>query len=187
MIGSAIAVTLVVVIAGVLLRGKSPENVKLYAPSDGPSAGESIAPPTVPATAEPTTTTLVLDWPEMERLGSMVRIDGVDKPVPSAGPVQFELTVGEHELVVLRRGHEAIETRITLGEEEHHYAPRWQTPATAQVDSPDTTLVMPAPPDPAPPVPPESAPASPQPKQPELATAKPEKDSKPSAEPPPDG
>lgn len=149
-IASAIALMLVVVILGAAVWFKSSGNAN-------PDA--SATSPDIPAPAEPSPTTLVLDWPEIQRPGSVIQIDGVQDSVPSAGPVQFKLKPGEHKLVILRRGYEPIEKRITLDKDEYRYVPQWKEPAMARADSPD----------PPPPVPTEPSSSPLQLEQPKLA------------------
>ena len=181
----AVAVTLVVVVGGVAFFLKSPENPPPGALADRLATDVSAAFPGIPAPSVPSTTTLVFDWPEMQRPGSIVQIDGVKEPVPSAGPVQFKLKPGEHELVILRRGYEAIETRITLGEDEYHYVPQWKEPAAALADSPDPSPAGPAEAELAPAVHTEPNPPPPQIEHPKLADDEPEKAPKIAAGPTP--
>lgn len=119
--GGATAAVLVVVavVVGAVLATRSPS--------------QSTGPPS----ASPKPPVLVFDWPESERSGATILVDGRKRVVPASGKVQFRLKPGRHQLVMLRRGYEQIETSMTLAAgETHHYRPQWK-PSEAAVAAAD--------------------------------------------------
>ncbi len=87
--------------------------------SKGPAAGQAE---------------LVLDWPESERRGAAVTIDGDTRSVRASGDIAFSLSPGEHKLLIRRRGFEPIEATVTLtaGQSEH-FAPQFKASEAAAV------------------------------------------------------
>ena len=78
--------------------------------------------------------TLHLDWPQSERSGGSLVIDGQRRAISSAGELQFTLTAGEHKIVALRRGFEPFDATVTLAKgDEEHLAPEWKAPSVAVV------------------------------------------------------
>ncbi|MDX1944915.1 MAG: trypsin-like peptidase domain-containing protein [Pirellulaceae bacterium] len=57
---------------------------------------------------------LVLQWPPADRSEAAVFIDGKKLKVPLTGPVEFPLTSGEHEVVVIRRGYDQIDAKFAV-------------------------------------------------------------------------
>ena len=85
-----------------------------------------------PAAADQEQAVLVLDWPETQRSGAAVYIDGRQQELPRSGPAEFTLKPGPHRVVMLRRGYEQVETRISLkADQRHQYQPRWTEIAAA--------------------------------------------------------
>jgi hypothetical protein len=77
---------------------------------------------------------LVLDWPASERGGAAVYVDDRKQELPQSGPAEFTLKPGTHRIVMLRRGYEQVETRISLGAgQRQHYRPCWTPSAIASV------------------------------------------------------
>jgi S1-C subfamily serine protease len=74
----------------------------------------------------------VLDWPASERSGAAVYIDGRKQELPRSGPAEFTLNPGPHRVVMLRRGYEQVEARVSLkANDRHRYTPRWTGIAAA--------------------------------------------------------
>ncbi len=79
------------------------------------------------ASADQPRSVLVLDWPVSQRSGAAVFIDGRKQSLPRSGRVEFALKPGPHQIVMLRRGYEQVETRMSLNaDQRHHYKPRWK-------------------------------------------------------------
>ena len=85
------------------------------------------------ASADQRQAVLVLDWPETQRSGAAVFIDdGPQQKLPRSGPVEFTLKPGPHRVVMIRRGYEQVETKISLkADQRHQYQPRWTEIAAA--------------------------------------------------------
>lgn len=78
--------------------------------------------------------TLLLDWPQGERSGGAVVIDGKRRAIAATGALKFPLPPGEHKVVALRRGFEPFDTTFNVAPRESTtIAPAW-TPST--VDEP---------------------------------------------------
>jgi S1-C subfamily serine protease len=76
--------------------------------------------------------TLVLDWPQAQRSGGAVKIDGKPYKIPGAGTIKFTLPAGEHQVLFLRRGYEPFDSSVTLAKGElEHLSPRWTAVAAA--------------------------------------------------------
>ncbi|MCE9526694.1 MAG: trypsin-like peptidase domain-containing protein [Planctomycetales bacterium] len=71
---------------------------------------------------------LILDWPELERSGSALSIDGKRMALPTKGEAKYTLPPGAKKLLLQRRGYENVETTLSLtGGETSHYAPKWDS------------------------------------------------------------
>jgi S1-C subfamily serine protease len=71
---------------------------------------------------------LILDWPEQERSGSALSIDGQRMTVPAKGVAKFTLPAGSKTILLQRRGFENVETTLALtGGETSHFAPKWES------------------------------------------------------------
>jgi aspartyl protease family protein len=99
--------------------------------------------PVTPASPEPASSTLVLDWPPSERSGAVVSIDGLEQPVPASGEATFSVRPGEHEIVIKRRGYEPLKMRMAFeAGAHHHYQPQWSPVASSQME-PETASAEP--------------------------------------------
>lgn len=79
---------------------------------------------------------LVLDWPESHRNGAAVLIDGQRHKLPRSGSVEFALEPGRHRIVMLRRGYQQVDARISLkANDRQRYRPRW-TPSESAAFGP---------------------------------------------------
>ncbi|WP_425617268.1 trypsin-like peptidase domain-containing protein [Anatilimnocola sp. NA78] len=80
------------------------------------------------AAAAKSTGKLVIDWAEDERkAGGAVLINSKREIMLSKGELYFDLTAGEHDLLLQRRGYEQIETKITITKgETTTYKPEWK-------------------------------------------------------------
>lgn len=68
----------------------------------------------------------VLDWPEDQRAEAAVFIDGVQKPVPASGPVEYKVPPSLHRVLLVRRGFEPLELfRAFKRGEPFRYTPEW--------------------------------------------------------------
>lgn len=82
---------------------------------------------------------LVLDWPESDRSGAKLVVDGQGATFPSKGPVELKLPPGKHSFVIMRRGYESITASVTLAASETTtYEPEWKASAVqiAKTDKP---------------------------------------------------
>ncbi|MDX1944691.1 MAG: trypsin-like peptidase domain-containing protein [Pirellulaceae bacterium] len=71
--------------------------------------------------------TLLIDWPDDERAGASLTIDGQKKTVLPHGPLRFLLSAGSHRLSLLRRGFEPVESEVTLASgQTQTYRPQWR-------------------------------------------------------------
>ena len=87
---------------------------------------------------------LVLDWPELDRVGSALSIDGKRVTLPAKGEAKFTLPPGPKKLILQRRGFTQVETEVSLASgETSHFAPKWEAlvasaPGTKAETSPKT-------------------------------------------------
>jgi S1-C subfamily serine protease len=65
-------------------------------------------------TAGTQATKLVFSWPEDERKGAAVFLDGKKQKLPLTGDVEFKLAKGKHDVIIVRRGFDQIEESIDL-------------------------------------------------------------------------
>jgi tetratricopeptide (TPR) repeat protein len=101
---------------------------------DEPVAGKSKKPNTPTTTGG--ATQLVLDWPESERRGAAVTIDGETRPVQASGDVKFSLAPGEHKVLIRRRGYEPIETNASLARgETERFKPEFKASSVAPIET----------------------------------------------------
>jgi predicted Zn finger-like uncharacterized protein len=92
-----------------------------------PAARSETAPQSSPPAVAPGEAALVLHWPEADRKGAAVTIDGKKQSLPVQGPIQFGLAAGDHRVVLQRRGYEQIEVAFSLKSgDKHTYTPEWQ-------------------------------------------------------------
>lgn len=94
---------------------------------DSASPDNAIASETSePELETPATSYIVFDWPENDRPGSSVLLDGTKTSVPSTGDVEFEVQPGPHKIVIIRSGFSPIETTlVTESGQRHEYCPQW--------------------------------------------------------------
>lgn len=70
---------------------------------------------------------LVLDWPEQERRGAAISIDGKRMALPASGEARFTLNPGPKKLLLQRRGFANVETTLPLASgETARFAPKWE-------------------------------------------------------------
>jgi S1-C subfamily serine protease len=70
---------------------------------------------------------LVFDWPESDRLGAKLDIDGKPQQVPNDGAVEFELPQGKHRISIRRIGKANVEQTVVLKQDERHlFKPEWK-------------------------------------------------------------
>jgi S1-C subfamily serine protease len=90
--------------------------------------------------------TLNVDWPQDQRSGGSLVIDGQREAIASAGSLKFTLRPGEHRVVMLRRGFEPFEATVTLAPgQDEHLVPQWTTASVAVVPPPGVGTPAPAP------------------------------------------
>lgn len=143
---SAACAVLLIVVVGVFPWLSSQDGSAAKAPARRPTPPPSEPAPVPPASPEPSRSTLVLDWPQGERLDSMVYIDGSEQPLPTSGDAKFAVRPGEHTVLIERRGYEPIEIRMTFEEGgHHHYRPEWKQVALARLDPGQSAPVEPPP------------------------------------------
>lgn len=83
---------------------------------------------------------LVLDWPESERRGAAVTIDGDTQPVRASGDIKFDLSPGEHKLLIRRRGFEPIEATVSVSPgQTERFSPEFKASEVAAAVSPSVT------------------------------------------------
>lgn len=79
-------------------------------------------------------TSLAIDWPEGERKGAALTIDGHDQSLDRPGPLDVPLAEGTHRLTIRRRGYEQIDYGFTLRRgEQHRFRPDWKESAFPQL------------------------------------------------------
>ncbi|MFM9114566.1 MAG: trypsin-like peptidase domain-containing protein [Planctomycetota bacterium] len=82
-------------------------------------------------------TSLLINWPEGDRKGALLKINGQDQALAAAGPLTFPLTEGSHRLTILRRGFEQIDYGFTLRKgEQHTFQPDWTESSIAHLTKP---------------------------------------------------
>ena len=70
---------------------------------------------------------LILDWPEQERRGSAISIDGKRVALPAVGEARFTLNPGPKKLLLQRRGYGNVEATLPLASgETSHFKPKWE-------------------------------------------------------------
>lgn len=73
-----------------------------------------------------TQTTIAIDWPESERTGGIIEINGRANPVPKTGPVVITGRPGHRRIALKRTGYEDIATEFTLlSGESRSLQPDW--------------------------------------------------------------
>lgn len=88
--------------------------------------------------------TLVLDWPQAQRSGGAVKIDGKPYKIPAAAAIKFTLSPGEHQVVALRRGYEPFDTTFNVVKgQETTIAPIWKESTPSLVTRPDDPFPIP--------------------------------------------
>lgn len=97
-------------------------------------AGRPGAPPTV----------LAFDWPESQRQGATLEINGVPRAVPATGPVEFPCEPGEVRVVAALPGFERVEQAVAVASGGRTvFAPLWREsppPEPAAVPADDSAL-----------------------------------------------
>ncbi|MCA9219299.1 MAG: trypsin-like peptidase domain-containing protein, partial [Planctomycetales bacterium] len=69
---------------------------------------------------------LVLDWPESDRQGASMLLDGQPVTFSASGPVEVTMSPGQHRLLLRRRGYEPIEYGFSVAAgERHRYTTEW--------------------------------------------------------------
>ncbi len=92
-------------------------------------AFDSIPAPETPSV--PKVTQLVFDWPETDRDGAFLEIDGSTYTVPPKGPLSERLAPGNHNVVLRRLGFAKIELTVALAkDQQRQIKPDWK-PASA--------------------------------------------------------
>jgi S1-C subfamily serine protease len=72
-------------------------------------------------------THLVFDWPENERLGAKLEIDGTSREIPLHGSMDFELPTGYHRIALRRLGNPEINQTVLLKDgERFQFKPEWK-------------------------------------------------------------
>ncbi len=76
-------------------------------------------------------TTLIVDWPESERNGGNVQVDGVRLALPATGELQFKRSGGRRSLRLSRDGYESVEQTWDLPSGGvATFTPEWRPTAT---------------------------------------------------------
>jgi len=121
-----LAVVAGLVVAAVLMFGDGGDQVaKGKKGKGGPTGGKAE---------------LILDWPESDRRGAAVTIDGDTQSVRASGDVKFALTPGEHTVLIRRRGFEPIEAKVTLAAgETERFSPSFKASEVAAAVAPAAT------------------------------------------------
>ena len=110
--GSVAALIAVAVVVGIMWGGGG----------DGPNGSTA----TVSGKGE-----LTLVWPESERTGAKIQVDGKEMDLPASGPVSYLVSAGQRRVVILRRGYEQVETHVLVPEKDKiEFAPEFK-PAIA--------------------------------------------------------
>ena len=110
--GSIAAVAAVLVVAFIALGG------------NGGSTADARAKAGVP-------THLVFDWPENERFGAKLEIDGAAREIPLSGVMDFELPTGKHHIALRQLGHAKIDETVQLKfGERYEFKPEWKAAET---------------------------------------------------------
>jgi S1-C subfamily serine protease len=110
--GSIAAVAAVLVVAFIALGG------------NGGSTADAPAKTGVP-------THLVFDWPENERFGAKLEIDGAAREIPLSGAMDFELPTGKHHIALRQLGHAKIDETVQLKiGERYEFKPEWKPAET---------------------------------------------------------
>jgi hypothetical protein len=79
---------------------------------------------------------ILLDWPEADRVGAVIHIDGkkreADRSVVSSPEVALTLPAGEHQLLIERRGFKPFGQKVALvAGEDLNLRPTWEKDAQA--------------------------------------------------------
>jgi len=99
-------------------------------------AGGKPPGPQPPAAGQPKSV-LVLDWPEDQRRGGGVSIDGRERELPESGEISFTLEPGPHKITMMRRGYEQVEESVDLEPGGRRpYRPQWK-PLAVALSNPD--------------------------------------------------
>jgi len=81
-------------------------------------------------------TVLILDWPDDQRKGAVVELDGKEKKLPESGKVKYKVEPGDHKLKLIRRGYDQIEVSLSVDKgEQRTYKPKWEE-VVAAFDAP---------------------------------------------------
>ena len=108
----------------------SPDQLTDLQRFDGLPIPEDVSPPPVPKVTQ-----LVFDWPETDRDGAMLEIDGLRYSVPNRGPVSVALDHGSYSVVLRRPGYAKIELTVELTKgQERRIKPDWK-PETGSGDA----------------------------------------------------
>ncbi|MGQ9576993.1 MAG: hypothetical protein ACUVUC_16950, partial [Thermoguttaceae bacterium] len=86
--------------------------------------------------------TLVLNWPESERAGGTLSIDGQAAELARSGPLEYPLPPGQHTLTAARPGYRTFEqlVRVQPGKREP-VSPRWSPLPNLTLDWPEAERV----------------------------------------------
>ncbi|GEM_PF-770183 len=73
-----------------------------------------------------TQTTIAIEWPESERRGGSIEVDGRSKRVPERGPILITGRPGRRQITLTRPGYEDIdESLVLLSGESHRFSTGW--------------------------------------------------------------
>jgi WD40 repeat protein len=71
-------------------------------------------------------TTMVIEWPEDQRDGGRLEIDGRHVDLASTGPLEFSGRPGRRRAMLFRKGYEPVETALTFARGERRvFRPQW--------------------------------------------------------------
>ena len=121
--GGVAALLLIVGVAGYLMWNSDSPSSSPSILAKGPSAtSDNDDAVSVEGDAE-----LVLNWGEADRQNASVVIDDQRKKIPSGGAIRYPLSVGDHRVVLQRRGYDQLEVIVSLKEgDTHTYTPKWE-------------------------------------------------------------
>ncbi len=74
-----------------------------------------------------TNTMLWLDWPETQRVGASLHVNGVPQDLPAQGPIELPLPAGPFELRMTRAGYvEVLCSGVAARGEQVQFSPAWE-------------------------------------------------------------
>ena len=73
----------------------------------------------------------MFDWPENERFGAKLEINGAAREIPLSGVMDFELPTGKHHIALRQLGHAKIDETVQLKfGERYEFKPEWKAAET---------------------------------------------------------